>query len=509
MDLQDSVERWLSTRIPLIVTGIVLVGAFLRFYRLAYQSLWYDELVSMNMATSLTSLGSIWNARFYPHPPLFVALLHFLLKGLSPSEFSVRLLPACAGVLALPLSYGYLSEVANKRIALVALVLLTFSPFHIFYSQEGRPYALMFTMVIVTLWVFHRALRENGIGWWIAHALCILILLYLHFIDWCIVGSEILYMLLTWRRHRQSLMPFALSLSTSLLAIPPLWHMLQGSRGTGQVLQMSTAPSWISLPATWMTLIAGETRYVTQLTRLSGAFAFGLLALAGMARLWKRSTGFFVLALSILAVPTAFVFVFLRTIDYLVPPYEDKQFIIILPAALALAAAGVDYAWSAAKRSFETGGRVMAIVLLAILLGGNLVSLERYYLAFEKNADIRVIDYLESQVEPGDLIACNSFSMATNIGFHWKRDISVEFVAWPRNLDGQWLFTNELRPLSALPEGPPQWNVTLEDVLSHRRVWLVSQSGFDSPEATAYLLTLAPSSSTESFGPFSVYLLVP
>jgi hypothetical protein len=463
MDLQHSVNGRLRGKEPFIAVGIILVAALLRFHALSLQPLWYDELISISIASFKGGLKTLWNVRFYPHPPLFSALLYIVLKGLEPSEFSARFLSVFAGVLAFPLLYRYLADVANERIALIALLVLAFSPFHIFYCQEARPYALMFTLVVLTMWVLHKALAEGGIGWWLAHAMCILGLLYLHFFDWAVVGGEVLYMLLTWRRNRHGLVPFALSLMVFPLAIPQL--------------------------------------------RLSGLLAFAVLALAGGIGLARYRPNLLVLTLSMLAVPFFFVFVVLRAMGHIVPPYEDKQFIVILPFALTMAASGVELLWSVQQPSWtNAASRLAAAGLLVVLLGGNLLSLWSYYSSFEKNADIRVLEYLDSHVEPGDIVVYNSLSPALNSWFHWEVSPRVKRVTWPLHSGGEWHFSEELRTLAE--ERIPR-DTTLEDVLAHPRVWLVSQDTFGASQLTADMLALVPATSIEDLGPFSVYLLVP
>jgi mannosyltransferase len=192
MGFRASVTRRSRDRYSLAALGIVLVATLLRVYTLTKQPLWYDELISVTIATYKGGLESIWNTRFYPHPPLFVALLYLLFKGFAPSEYSARLLPLFGSVLAFPLLYRYTADLLNKRVALIALLLLAFSPFHIFFSQDARPYSLLFTLVVLTLWVLHRALATNRAGWWVAHAVCLLLLLYLHYFGWLVLGGEIL-----------------------------------------------------------------------------------------------------------------------------------------------------------------------------------------------------------------------------------------------------------------------------------------------------------------------------
>lgn len=510
MDFRDTVRRWGSGRVPPLAVAIILVAAVFRFYGLAEQPLWYDELISIDLAMYEGGVRAIWDVtstKFYPHPPLFILILRFLFNGSAPSEFLARFPSVFVSLLAFPIFYRFLAAVANRKLATVALMFLALSPYHIYYAQEARPYALMFTLVVLTLWVLHKALSRDGVAWWFAHALCILVLLYLHYFNWCVVGGEVLYMLLSWRRHKRHLAAYALSLTPVLLAVPLLANLFHASQRLGHILVLNAVPVSISFSSTWMTLVAGEARYVPHWLRLSGLIAYGVLAVVGMGGLANRKRNLLILVLSMISVPVVFVFILLKAVGHIVPPYEERQFMVILPFVLILAASGVVY-WPLVRRSRLAGmvSTILLVALLTTLLGGNLVALSRYYGNWDKNLDIRVIEYLESEVQPGDILICNSVSIAENIRFHWDSDVPVTIVSLPRYREGEWLFSEEL---SVVPEHPIEWNFSLEDTLAHSRVWLISQSGFSSTELDTAVLDLVAPAHSEQFGPFSVYLLVP
>ena len=510
MDIRATVRRWASGSVPLLTVVITLLAFLLRFYGLDDQPLWYDELIGMDMALYRDGLVGVWTAKYYPHPPLFVALLQLVLRGLAPSEFSARLLAAFGGVLALPFFYRAVTDWANRRVALAGMVLLALSPFHIYFSQESRPYALIFTMVLVTMWVLHRALQSNRAGWWVAHALSILVLLYLHFINWAIVGGEVLFMLVYWRRYKRSLLPFVLSLCLAPLAIPPVFNLFRESRAAGQMHVLNAIPYTVSFPETWKTLVAGETRYVGDGLRLWGALAFGLLAVAGAVRLWRSRRSLLVLILSMLLVPTVFVFVVLPALGQVVPSYEEKLFVICLPFALVLAASGIEalvlQAWQ--ERAKIVAGMV-GVVAALILLGSNVLALGAYYGPFVKNAEIPVIRSLEARVAAGDLILMDSLSMAVNSEYHWDSEVTVELVTRAKRAGDTWLFSTELRPLPSLGDEGVEWDVTLDDVLAHPRVWLISLPGFENPQFMEERLAAVTPTASEQIGPFLVYLLEP
>jgi len=507
MDLPRSVRGWFGGRVPAAAVAIILAAAALRLYDLSAQPFWYDELISMSLGLFRGGLEAIWTVKDYPHPSLYPSMLYFLLRVFPPEEFPVRLLSAVAGILAFPILYRFVTDTASRGIALAAMLLLAFSPFHIYFSQEGRPYALMFTLALFTVWVFYKALQTNRAGWWVTHFFCLLVLLYMHYFNWSLVGSEVLFVLFFWRRYKSRLVPFGLSLLAAPLSLPALLPLIRGSLSAGQIMVLNLVPVSISFPDTWKTLVAGETRYVGQGLRLAGVLAFGLRAVVGSVRLARYRPRLLVLILCLLAVPFVFVFVVLKALDHVVPPYEDKMFIIALPFALILAAAGIEFLLSMpGSQAVRRVGRVVAVLSLTVLLGSNLAALQRYYTGFVKNADVRVIDYLESRVEAGDIVISDGFSMAMNLKYHWDSQTRPDMVAWPLYTEGGWQFSSDL---SALPESPIKRDVSLVDALTFSRVWLVAQGNFGASQLADDILEIQPAESSEQLGPFTVYLFVP
>ena len=131
---------------------ILLAGAALRLYRLGADSLWYDETVSTFLAGSrLPEL--LRHAAGDIHPPGFYILLRgwLVLMGYPTGhadahgiglEFSAAFFSLFFGVLLIALVYALARRVANDQVGLIAALLVAFSPYNIWYSQEVRMYTL-------------------------------------------------------------------------------------------------------------------------------------------------------------------------------------------------------------------------------------------------------------------------------------------------------------------------------------------------------------------------------
>lgn len=83
-------------------------------------------------------------------PPLLHLILHFA-QYFSRTEIWLRLVGALIpGVLTIFFSYKIAQNLFNTKVAIISSLLLTTSSFHIFYSQELRPYSLPAFLAILS-----------------------------------------------------------------------------------------------------------------------------------------------------------------------------------------------------------------------------------------------------------------------------------------------------------------------------------------------------------------------
>jgi mannosyltransferase len=142
---------------------IVLIGAFLRFYHLGTQSLWYDEAFSV-WISKLSVPQLVQATAVDVHPPFYYLLLHYCMMFFGTSESTVRLLSALFGILAIPMIYMVGRQLFNREAGLMAALILTFSSFNIAYSQETRMYSLMALLALLSMYYFIRSLQGNTLA---------------------------------------------------------------------------------------------------------------------------------------------------------------------------------------------------------------------------------------------------------------------------------------------------------------------------------------------------------
>jgi len=142
---------------------LIAAGAVLRFLALDQQSYWVDEIRSVLTAAGGSESNwaySIWNI----HGPLHLVLLRLWMFLFGEGEAATRILSVLFGVAALPLFYRAALPLIGRRAARFALVMLVFSPFHLWYSQETRNYAMLFDIVLVAVPLYVAELERQSRG---------------------------------------------------------------------------------------------------------------------------------------------------------------------------------------------------------------------------------------------------------------------------------------------------------------------------------------------------------
>ena len=162
---------------------LILTGSILRFYKVDFQSVWVDEIFSLNNASPDKSFGQIFNyiKTYDPHPPLYYFCLNVLFKIFGYSTFVMRFFSAFLGVLGLISIFFLAKEMMNKKVAIVAVLLTSFNYFHIYYSQEARMYSMLFLTTCVAYLFLIRFIKNPSQKTALFYCASSLLMIYTHF----------------------------------------------------------------------------------------------------------------------------------------------------------------------------------------------------------------------------------------------------------------------------------------------------------------------------------------
>lgn len=169
-----------ATAMALVVLTLAATG--LRLAHLGSKSLWLDEGATVALArASWQRFAWIWW-----HGEANLQTLYFLLMrgwihgGLS--ETWLRLPSALFGIASVPLLYIVGRRLLPAGAALAAAALLTFSPTHVYYSQEARSYTLTILLVLLSTYFFIRAVERDQRKDWVLWTTFSILAFYSHYL---------------------------------------------------------------------------------------------------------------------------------------------------------------------------------------------------------------------------------------------------------------------------------------------------------------------------------------
>jgi len=331
-----------------ILLSILLFGVLLRFYHIDFQSVWLDEIHTLNESNPNLSWIAFYNSLLAsdPHPPLYFAFVRILFAVFGYKTIVLRLFSAILGVLGVYAIAILGKEMFNKKVGLIAAFLLSINYFHLYYSQEGRPYIFL---VFFTILAFYRLIiflktpnRKNAI--W--HGVFAALMIYGHFFGLFVLFTHYLLMLFFLLLvEKQDRLKFFISLLLSgvvtlVLYLPSLGLFIKS---------MNITEFWIPAPTLDVyTLIIKEFFGNSELL-----FPIvGLVFLSYFIKLGKEKD-FSISYRSIIENKTIFNFIVLITWiiivlliplirSYLsVPMLISRYFIVILPALILILAIGI------------------------------------------------------------------------------------------------------------------------------------------------------------------------
>jgi uncharacterized membrane protein len=229
-------SRRLPPWLPLLL--ILTLGATLRIYRLGFENYWLDEVFSLEQAASspVENLKDYWNL---PRPgnsqPLSLVLAHYTLRW-SDSEFLTRLPYALLSILEIGALFLLAREIASRRVALFAALMLAVLPLHVWYAHELRWYSQWSLLTTLGFLMLVRAWKSDRLRTHVGYGVVVLLSLYTFVVAIavvaCQIGSALLLPNLGAKRsfYRKLLLVLV---AVGLLALPTLLIAIRVSSPSG------------------------------------------------------------------------------------------------------------------------------------------------------------------------------------------------------------------------------------------------------------------------------------
>ena len=264
----------------LILLSILILAGILRLFRLSYQSLWLDEVLTV-IWSQLNSVGQIISTLSVSDnsPPLYYIFLHFWMK-LGADEFILRLPSAIAGLITVFFVYKIGELVYSKKAGLIGAFLISIAPMFIWISQEARMYSFLAMFSLVSFYYFIKATRENSTSTWAKYAFISVLALYTHYFAIFTFFAEFVYFLVNIKRFKLLKVKYFITLGVILLVyIPCIWFMLKQVSSSARLHQGLFSPTAWAIPHTFFELSVGYSLAIIELSNFSKNLPYNLTVL--------------------------------------------------------------------------------------------------------------------------------------------------------------------------------------------------------------------------------------
>jgi len=420
----------------IILLLIVCLGAFLRIYRLGDQSLWLDEARAFFRAGQ--NINSLWiNQPKESNPPFYDALFHFYLQLTGRNdEFYVRFFSAIIGILLVPLIFFAGKCMFGAKAGLLSSFLIAISPYHIYYSQDAKMYALLAFLSLFSLFLYYLSLEKGNNFYWVSYTVTTIALIYSHNIGFLLFLAQIIIFVVLYRKIRGNLWNLFLSFLVIAISLVPrvlcwLWQISIDANpwlkpaSINDIIQTFSYFSVLS----WKIQISHLVSIALVICLpiyififLNGIFARNEYKSSKEKNLNELDNLKFVLIYLFAPLAIALL-ISLKKPIYLAGRYD----MCIFPAFCLVAGLGL--------------AKIKKVTLIVFLLAGISIStvlcLHDYYYVFRKSNDRMIADYVQSNMNRDDTLIFTDLSSYT-FRYYWKQDYIPSMISFPA-VDYGWL----------------------------------------------------------------------
>jgi len=398
----------------------------LRVFSLSGQSLWRDEVDAVYFATwplnlLITGLFAVGH-----NGPLYYLLMYPWQSLAGTTEFAIRYPSVVAGVVVVPLGFALARQLGfSRRAGLLLSLLLSTSPYLVWYSQEAKMYTMLLALVMAAMMAYFKAITGHGRRWWLIFVGCTSLSFYLHILSPLMLTVYVAAALIFWPAVRSQWAAWLASMAALTLPYLPLvaWQFSMFRDG------LSQGHPFYPLKQQFYLLLE---LYSGGLVKTVGPTAITLaifLLLAGFLLANRHPQAEpcstrrrLLLAVWLLLPPLAVYGISLR-----VPVFEDRYVIYIIPAFYLVVALGLILV-----RQYS---RPLAALCLGLLLATNALGLWQQQRQPLK-ADFRAAaTYLAAQPTPPATIIIQMPYLQRTFDYYYHRPY--------RFLEGLWTNGNQ------------------------------------------------------------------
>lgn len=407
-DLNKSYWAWIMVIILLLTYGLRLAG-------LTSESLWIDEGYSLSLATH-NFYEILQGTAADQHPPLYYLLLHLWLltvKG-QKSVFLLRYFSVLIGLLSVASIAILGRSLLGQRVAVIATLIASCSPMHIWYSQEARMYIfLLFLTTISAYGLWQLMLNRKG---WSLFFLGALLGLYTHYFSAIFLLFANVIALI-----RQMMWPKSKFLGHWLITQAMLfvgfgpWLPIAVYQACYHQMRWIGPPTMERIGSTLFWMMLGDPQ--VQPSKPLSAVGLALFIVAIIWTIWRAFTASSEVPLNYLFLLLWYVIPFsvIIVISIKYPVFQPKQFLMLLSPVLLLL--------SSALLNSPKAFRLLMIVMLCFFITSSLFSL---YTINTKHGWREVAKYVETNYQPGDVLYLNPAAGISALDVYLHMEIPYE-----------------------------------------------------------------------------------
>jgi len=398
---------------------VTLIAAALRFYKLGEWSFWIDEIRTVDHALAHFSTTKLILDNIPPSRnwiPVSVMLSAQVLRIWAVNEFNARLVAAILGIITILALYFPIRSIFNSRVALITVLLLAISPWHLEWSQNARGYTSLLLFAWLAVFAFYFGFEKDRASYFIWFFVFLYLAASERLVALLILPALLLY--LSGVKFLPTEKPIGLRARNILILCAPFllfsiyetYRLIRGDESMILAILTEIANTFLGKP-----IESPLTQTIFQVFKLG--IPLFTLSMVSVVYVWGQRTRSRLLFVFCAVVPFFLVIV--------ITPFmftEERYALVSLPGWLVLAAIAIDELL-VRIRKFEM---ILAIGLLLILLADSLGNDLLYYRVNHGNRwDNRTaFAIVRANLQEGDMVV-STFPETGN--YYLRRD---DVVRW-------------------------------------------------------------------------------
>ncbi|MBD3264096.1 MAG: hypothetical protein GF375_03220 [Candidatus Omnitrophica bacterium] len=460
---------------------VLLAAGVLRLWKLGKWDFWYDEAHTLLFAGEPQRFSFLW-----PNSFLFdLGIMRNWLYLSDNSEFMLRIPSVFFSIVSLFVLYKFTRLMYNRKIALIAVSILAFSPFHIHYSQEIRCYSLLVLLTLLAAYFLVLTLKEDKIRYWLIFVIFCLLSLLTHYIFLLSVVSSLFIIFVERRSLGRHWIIYFISVSAAAIGFFPILFKDLGYIGNVSWIE---EPSLESLFITFQNFNLGY--HANTLLYLLSVFVFLPPLFSALLKYRQDKDNLFILS-AFLFLPLMMLFI----ISLGSSLYLSRYIFYLLPFYYIIIAKGLYSLSPLLRRLFLSAVFILFFLSLYNYYDNTIPAPLKYHQGVHEKRNIKpAVDYIIENYKQGDIIA--HANLATICPFLWYMETSPYYRGQLTfNLQYVFFIPSCISPWArySLRESPVCLNLKDKDlvkVFGQRRLWLVASGWSPEEEITGNSLAV-------------------